>query len=478
MTRRDFCKTSSLAVGAALGVAGCGRPLVDPNALIFKGWGYEPDIVRENIERFVRRHPDIPVDYQAVSGQYHDKMVALFVAGTPVDCCYVRDDNFAEWVEAGWLQPIEDFPGARDYLPDLFDFNREAMTYDGRLYGLPYYADFTIWIYNEPLLRAAGFEKPGRTLDEITEQAVKIKERKLKTPDGQVVEYPLTLALKQTVLGFNDWWAMNYASEVDLFDDEMNPRFPDDDGRRAEKILQWLVDGIHKHKIIDLNSLSLDGTEVRANIGAGRQVFASISKYDLEWVNNCTKSAVAAALLKQQNHRAATVTERMVTEQTHAKALKMSLYPSLEPHQNGTLGWTRMYCLTKNCRFPEKAWELVQYLGGKDESGQYYTAKRWFCGDPHEPDGKKKARGLGFCYKSLMNDPDIIAFTEVWGDMNLIREQSRYVKARENIKAPWFPDFDAFYQPEIQRVLLKEQTPRDGLARIAAQCRKLKREWG
>lgn len=467
MTRRDFLKTSSLALSAAA-LTGCGRPPVDPNTLIFKGWGYEPDIVRENIERFMRRHPHIKVDYQAVSGQYHDKMVALFVAGTPVDCCYVRDDNFAEWVEAGWLQPIEDFPGAKDYLPDFFDFNREAMTCDGKLYGLPYYADFTIWIYNEPLLHRAGFEKPGKTLDEITEQAIKIKERKLTTPEGQVVEYPLTFAFKQTVLGFNDWWALNYASEVDLFDDEMNPRFPDDDGRRAEKILQWLVDGIHTHKIIDLNSLSLDGTEVRANIGAGRQAFASLSKYDLEWVNNRTKSAVADALLKQQGNKDA----------THAKVWRMTLYPSLEPHQNGTLGWTRMYCLTKRCRFPEKAWKLVQYLGGKDESGQYYTAKRWYCGDPHEPNGKKKARGLGFCYKSLMNDPDIIAFTEVWGDMDLIREQSRYVQARENIKAPWFPDFDAFYQPEIQRVLLKEQTPRDGLARIAEQCRKLKKEWG
>jgi multiple sugar transport system substrate-binding protein len=466
MTRRDFLKTSSLTLGAAA-LAGCGRPFVDPNTLIFKGWGYEPDIVRENIERFMQRHPDIPVDYQAVSGQYHDKMVALFVAGTPVDCCYVRDDNFAEWVEADWLQPIDDLPGAKDYLDDFFDFNREAMIYDGKLYGLPYYADFAVWIYNEPLLRAAGFEKPGRTWDEITEQAIKIKEKKLENPDGQVVEYPISFALKQTVLGFNDWWAMNYASEVDLFDDEMNPRFPDDDGRRAEQVLQWLVDGIHQHNIIDIGSLNLDGTEVRADIAAGRLAFASISKYDLEWVNNRTKSLLADAELKKQGKASA----------THAKVWKMSLYPSLSPHLRGTLGWTRMYCLTKNSRFPEKAWKLVQYLGGKDEDGRYYTAKRWYCGDPREPDGKSKARGLGFCYQSLMNDPDIIAFTEVWGDMNLIREQSRFVRARENIKAAWFPDFDAFYQPEIQRVLLKEQTPRDGLARIAAHCRKLKKEW-
>ena len=34
----------------------------------------------------------------------------------PVDCCYVRDDDFAEWVEAGWLRPYDDVPGGMKLL--------------------------------------------------------------------------------------------------------------------------------------------------------------------------------------------------------------------------------------------------------------------------------------------------------------------------------------------------------------------------
>ena len=218
------------------------------------------------------------------------------------------------------------------------------------------------------------------------------------------------------------------------------------------------MDGIHKYGVIDLNSLTMG--LIRENIAAGRQAFALISKYDLEWINNRKNSTVAEAHLKAQG-----IPEM---QSRHAKVLKMAPIPSLEPDQQGTLGWTRMYCLTAYCR-EEKlldAWRLMNFLGGVDANGDYYTARRWF-----------RLRGLGFAFKSLLDDPEIIAQTDQWGNAKLIKEQSQFVRSRENIKAPWFPDFNVYYQPEIQKILLRQQSPRDGLARIAKRCRELKREW-
>ena len=436
-------------------MSGCARKT--PSEIIFKGWPYEPELVRENIESFIVQSK-INVGYEAVSGNYHDKMVALFVGEMPVDCCYLRDDDFAEWFEAGWLRSYDDLPGAEQYADDIFDYNLEAMTYRGKRYGLPYYTDFTLWVYNERMLESAGFHTAARTLDELTEQAIKIKERRIHTPDGDPVEYPIVLAFGQGTLGFNDWWALNYASELQLFDDELNPLFPEGPAQGAERILQWMVDGIHKYGIIDPNSLTT--RLVRENLAAGRQTFALINKYDLEWVNNRRNSAVVETVL-----RADGISE---TESSHAKIFKIAPLPSLEPNQRGTLGWTRMYCLTAHC--PEEklldAWQLMQFLGGKDANGDYYTARRWF-----------RLRGLGFAYKSLLDDPEIIVQTKQWGDIKLIKELSQFVRTRENIKAPWFADFNLYYQPEIQKVLLRQQSPRDGLARIAKRCRELKREW-
>ena len=332
------------------------------------------------------------------------------------------------------------------------------MTYAGKRYGLPYYTDFTLWIYNEAMLESAGFEGPARTLDELTEQAVKIKERTVRTLDGDHIEYPILLAFGQGTLGFNDWWALNYASELQLFDDALNPIFPDDENRGAEKILQWVVDGIHKYHTIDPNSLTT--RFVRENVAAGRQAFALINKYDLEWVNNRRNSTAVEAQLQAQGI--------LENEASYVKIYKMAPIPSIEPGQRGTLGWTRMYSLSANC--PDEkvldAWALMQFLGGKDMNGDYYTARRWF-----------KLRGLGFAYKSLLDDPNIIAQTEEWGDVNKIKQQSQFVRTRENIKAPWFADFNLYYQPEIQKILLRQQSPRDGLGKIAKRCRELKREW-
>ena len=412
ITRRDCLKTSALA-GAGL-MTGCLQKT--PEAVIFKGWPYEPDLVRENIEYF-KRQSNIDVAYEAVSGNYHDKMVALFVGKAPMDCCYVRDDDFVEWVEAGWLRPYEGLPGADEYGGDLFDYSLEAMTYEGKRYGLPYYTDFTIWVYNEQMLEAAGFEQPARTLDELTEQAIKIKEARVKSPEGDVVEYPIMLGFRQVITGFTDWWALNYASEVDLFDDDINPIFPDDVDRRAEQILQWITDGIHKHHIININSLT--SPLILENVSAGRQAFAMINKHDLERVNSREDSAVAEAYL-----RARGITE---TQSSYAKVIKMAPVPSLEPDQQGTLGWSRMYSLTAHCReeYLLDAWRLVQFLGGRDASGDYYTARHWF-----------RLRGLGIAFRSLLDDPEIIEQTEQWGDANLIKELSKVARARENIRAP------------------------------------------
>ena len=79
-------------------MSGCMRN--QPSGVIFKGWSYEPNLVQENIDLFTDQ-TKIDVTYQSISGNYHDKMVVLFVGKPPMDCYYVRDGDFSEWVEVG-----------------------------------------------------------------------------------------------------------------------------------------------------------------------------------------------------------------------------------------------------------------------------------------------------------------------------------------------------------------------------------------
>ena len=63
------------------------------------------------------------------------------------------------------------------------------MSYDGEVYGLPYYSGVQTMAYNAAHLAAAGVEAPPETWDEMLEQAQMIK-------DAGVVDYPILMQLR------------------------------------------------------------------------------------------------------------------------------------------------------------------------------------------------------------------------------------------------------------------------------------------
>ncbi len=437
MDSAGFSRRAFIGGAAASGVSLAGLSTLRKAAaapqvtLKFTGWDFQPDLVRENLRIFESQNPDIRVDYSVTSGNYNDKMIPLFVAKTPLDACYVRDNNMVEWIKSGWIQPLEGLSELEQYKTDMFDYVRDAMTYEGKLYGLPYYTDYMAWFYNEEMLKKAGFDKCGKTWDEITKQAVEIKKR-------GIVEYPILLPAKKT--GFYFYWAMVYASEGHFFDNQLNPVFQRKDSA-ALQLLQWMVDGIHKHKVIDIKSLENTDDDPPVVMAAGKAAFISTIRFFLALVNDPKRSQVAGKG-------------------------RFALYPSLQAGQNGTVGWTRMYSLTGLVRDKDAAWRLIRYLGGKDKNGEYYTAKRWY-----------KLWGLGYPYRSLGADPLIVEETRRWGDPVLMAEQQKTARAREAVKEPWYTQWDQTHQTLLQQALLQQISPQEALEKSAAAAVKAKSEW-
>src|SRR5262249_57695813 len=88
-------------------------------------------------------------------------------------------------------------------------------------------------------------------------------------------------------------------------------------------------------------------------------------------------------------------------------------------------------------------------MGGKDAEGKYYTAKDWYL-----------KYGVGYAFKSMDRDPDIIAAQQQAGyDPDLRAQQYSSAKARENIKAPWYNEWDRFTQAQVQNALLQQAKP-------------------
>lgn len=436
ISRRSLLQATALA-GAGLGLARAGlvRPARAETTVTFAGWAFEPQVVEANVQRFMEQNPDIRVDYTPLDLQlYNEKMVALFNAGAEPDAFYVRDINLGAWVEAGWLQPIDGREGLDDLNDDIYPFNLEALFYNGRQYGTPYYGDIYVYMYDKKALADAGVDQPPVTLEQLADAALEVKR-------AGIADRPILKGFKTNVDGLNEFWSMVFASGGHLFDPELNPVYPDDDGTALE-VLEWMVEAMHGLEVLDPLGLELDETQARDVFLSGQGVFTSNVGNVFPRANNTEHSR-------------------------RAGDIQMTRFPGLRDTGQGPMGWTRLYGMGANTDAPDAAWRLMYYMGGKDAAGEYYTAKDWYL-----------TYGVGYAFKSLDHDPDIVAAQKAAGyDLDVRAQQYGSARARENIKAPWYNEWDRFTQQQIQTALLRQVTPKEALGASAERARELKEEW-
>jgi multiple sugar transport system substrate-binding protein len=438
LSRRQVLTTSALFVG---GLAVPRSPFVGSAAAAqttvkFAGWAFEPQVVEANVKRFMEQNTDIRVDYTPLDLQlYNEKMVALFNASSQGDAFYIRDTNLGSWVEAGWVQPIDGMPGVKELNDDMFPFIREAMFYKGRQYGTPYYGDIYVYMYNKKALQQAGISKAPATLDGLKDAALEIKK-------AGAVQYPILKGFKTNVDGLSEFWSMVFASGGRLFNEALDPIYPNED-KTALGVLEWLVEAMHGWKILDPRGLELDETQARDVYLSGQGIFTSN-------VGNVIPRANNPQISKR------------------AGDIQMMRFPALQDLGKGPMGWSRLYGISSETKVKDAAWRLIYYLGGKDGKGEYFSAKDWYL-----------KYGIGYPFKSLDQDPDIQAAQRKTGyDLEVLRQQFANSRARENINATWYSEWDRFTQQQIQSALLRQVKPAEALAASAKKAQDLKKSGG
>jgi multiple sugar transport system substrate-binding protein len=438
LSRRQVLTTSALFVG---GLAVPRSPFVGSAAAAqttvkFAGWAFEPQVVEANVKRFMEQNTDIRVDYTPLDLQlYNEKMVALFNASSQGDAFYIRDMNLGSWVEAGWVQPIDGMPGVKELNDDMFPFIREAMFYKGRQYGTPYYGDIYVYMYDKKALQQAGISKAPATLDGLKDAALEIKK-------AGAVQYPILKGFKTNVDGLSEFWSMVFASGGRLFNEALDPIYPNED-KTALGVLEWLVEAMHGWKILDPRGLELDETQARDVYLSGQGIFTSN-------VGNVIPRANNPQISKR------------------AGDIQMMRFPALQDLGKGPMGWSRLYGISSETKVKDAAWRLIYYLGGKDGKGEYFSAKDWYL-----------KYGIGYPFKLLDQDPDIQAAQRKTGyDLEVLRQQFANSRARENINATWYSEWDRFTQQQIQSALLRQVKPAEALAASAKKAQDLKKSGG
>ena len=409
-----------------------GVALAQDDGLKLTGWPYEVDVVTENLGRFTDQTGHDAVFLPFPSNEYRDKMVASFVAGTEFDVAYVRDSYLAEWAAAGWILPISGLEGADELLADLPQGIIDQMSYEGEVYGLPYYSGTQVLAYNQAHLDGAGVMSPPETWDEMAEQAQAIK-------DAGVVEHPILMELRS---GENyllrSLEIITAAHGGRFFDENYNPEFhlPDSPFRQG---LEWIKTNLEAGLI---DPASLTNAEVDTLMMAGTNSFMATTDYTLKAMNDPEQS-------------------------NEAGNIKNALIPGANDQRSGTIGYVRLYSITNGAEDTDAAWQLVQFLGGKDATGVYYVPKRWAL-----------EFGLGFSPAPLYEDEEVRNSISGWIDPDLLNEQGNYAISRAYRFVPFFSDWEIGSWGPLQAIILGEADPDDVLNELAEEWIELKEDWG
>lgn len=113
---------------------------------------------------------------QLPQAELNKKVEAAFVAGTvEYDVIMTLIVNVARNARAGWIAPLDSFI-SKDKDIDVNDFMQgfiKSQTYQNKVYGLPFYGESSILMYNKEIFEKAGISVP-KTMDELLEVAKKL----------------------------------------------------------------------------------------------------------------------------------------------------------------------------------------------------------------------------------------------------------------------------------------------------------------
>ncbi|MGQ0551206.1 MAG: ABC transporter substrate-binding protein [Armatimonadota bacterium] len=402
----------------------------------FTVWTFAIDLIKDNIRRFEQRYPNVEVKLSDHNwGQYNDTLVTRFVGGSDApDVLYSSDHWLQQWAAAGWIVPLEDhFPQVKEMAKSFAPYAIDGMTYKGKIYGLPYYADPMGFFYNEAILKKAGFTLPPATWEELLAQAKTIKEKGL-------VKYPIGFGFSlQEPFSIEVFISMVYSRGGDFFDKDLNPVF-DRPGSATIKSIEWVRDAL-KAGVLNPESLAWD-VQAGAAMRAGTQVY-SISRASALWAFNDPRQSKEAG------------------------NFKIALMPG-STHQ--TVGFVRFYAMSSQVPRRGKealdaAWNFLNYFGGPGPDNTYPVVRRW-----------ATDFGLGFAQMPLFRDTEILLSFGKWVDVPLLqRIGQRYSKVKQGL-TPQFAQWDVFTRAELHKAYLEQQSAEQTVKNMAAKWNELRRK--
>lgn len=388
---------------------------IEISGLFMKQAGYQESEIRDMTDEFLKQNPDIEVKLSFVSyEELHDKIVVSAASGVStydvilVDCIWP-----AEFTGAGWLLDVTDRLPEEDRA-DIFPEVLSAVTYKGRLYGMPWLNDWEYLFYNKKMLEEVGASSPAYW-PEVIEISKKLKE-------ANIVQYPIIDTWGQAESLVVAWLQYVVGMDGYPFDESGNPVM--NQGAPLEA-LKFMVDNT-KEGYFNPACIESFSEEVRRVFSSGQAAFALNWTYMYNLVNDPQESQIAGDAV-------------------------LTLIPGFPEGRrsascNGGMGLSIM----QSSKNPDEAWQYVTYLASREVQ-------------------KKYSQSALPIWKSLYDDPELIAQQpEI---IKVAKEQIPYVFDRPQLS--WYSQFSVIMVEELQAALSGAKAPEQAMDEAVARCKEV-----
>lgn len=292
--------------------------------IVLSGWASTPaesKLLQDAITQFQAKYPKVKVDYQPLSGDYPQAMLAKFSARQPPDVFYFNPEYGQDWIKQQLLEPLDDYIAKANFstaafFPKINDGFKGAK--DGKLYGLS--KDFSpLAMYaNTDLLTKAGVTSPPTTWEELRAAA-----QKITVPGGKAIclspEWARALAFV-------------YQNGGSLFSDDLKSVTVD--SAETKEALNFYV-GLVKDGLADVPAKLSSGWCGEA-LGKGKAAIV----FEGNWLVPPMKSDYPT--------------------------VKYAIYPMVKGKQAGNISFTNAYSMAADSKNKNAAWTLISYLAGPE----------------------------------------------------------------------------------------------------------------
>ena len=308
-------------------------PVTEPVNLTLSFWGSDLDtqVYQERVNMFMEKNPDIKVELLYIPSDYSQKVQTMIAGGTAPDVIQLSEDVHS-YSSKGQVISLNDFV-SKDGLDLKVRYGETgglttAYSMDGNLYAMPDRGGALILYYNKDMFDAAGVSYPTKdwTWVEFLDatQKLTVREGDAVTQDGFAAG------------GWWPWWmSFIYMNGGAVLDASGQPVV---NSPETVEAIQFYNDLVYKYQVAP-------SPEDYANLGTnspdplfaqGKVAMSTTGFWGIGGLKDATFNWDIAPLFKNKN--------------------------------NATVVFGSGLAISKDCKNPEAAWKLIEFL--TSEEGQ------------------------------------------------------------------------------------------------------------